>query len=167
MYPARTSFEPFFWKCAARNLWAFITASKPTTGAIAAGRLPPPSLDADVGRQHGAERFHVAAAGGGEKSFGKFEAVLLFHLEARSRLADVSSGAAGELAAGRGVALDGGGDFLEREPEHIVQQKGRALERGQAFERQHQRQGDVFLLLLFDDRIGKPGTNIGLALAAR
>ena len=91
----------------------------------------------------------------------------MFDLEARSRFADVGAGAAGELAAGRGVALDGRGDLLEREPEDVVQQKCRALERRKTFERQHQRQGDVFLLFLFDDGIGKPGTNIGLALAAR
>ena len=48
-----------------------------------------------------------------------------------------------------------------------MQQECRPLERRKAFQRQHQRQGDVFLFLLFDDGIGKPGTDIGLALAPR
>ena len=61
----------------------------------------------------------------------------------------------------------GGRDLVESQPEHIVQQEGGALERRQAFQRQHQRQGDVFLLVLFDDGIGKPGADIGLALVPR
>ena len=122
-------------------------------------------MDADVGRQHRAERLHVAAAGGGKEGLGKLEATLLLHLEARSRLADMGARAGGELAAGSRVALDGRRDFLESQPEHIVQQEGRPLERRKAFQRQHQRQGDVFLFVLFDDGIGKPGTDIGLALA--
>ena len=96
-----------------------------------------------------------------------FEATLLVHLEARSRLADMGARAGGELAAGSRVALDGRRDLVESQPEHIVQQEGRPLERRKAFQRQHQRQGDVFLFVLFDDGIGKPGTDIGLALTAR
>ena len=124
-------------------------------------------MDADIGRQHRAQRLHVAAARGGEEGLGKLEATLLFHLEARSRLADMGARAGRELAAGGRVALDGGRDLLESQPEHIVQQEGRPLERRKAFQRQHQRQGDVFLFVLFHDGIGKPGTDIGLALAPR
>ena len=65
------------------------------------------------------------------------------------------------------VALDCRCDLLEFEPEHIVQQERRPLERREAFQRQHQRQCDVVLLLLFDDGIGKPRAHIGLALAPR
>ena len=36
----------------------------------------------------------------------------------------------------------------------------------ETFQRKHQRQGDVFFLLFYE-RIGKPGTDIGLALPAR
>ncbi len=53
------------------------------------------------------------------------------------------------------------------EPEHIVQQEGRPLERRKTFQRQHQRQRDVFLFLLFDDGIGQPRADISLALAPR
>ena len=62
---------------------------------------------------------------------------------------------------------DGRRDLLESQPEHIVQQKSCPLERRKAFQRKHQRQGDVFLLVLFHDGIGKPGADIGLALASR
>ncbi len=48
-----------------------------------------------------------------------------------------------------------------------MQQEGRPLERGKTFQRKHQRQGDVFLFLLFHDGVGKPGADIGLALAPR
>jgi hypothetical protein len=48
-----------------------------------------------------------------------------------------------------------------------VQQKGRPLERRKTFQREHQRQGDVFLFLLFEEGVGKPGADIGLALASR
>ena len=122
-------------------------------------------MNADISRQHRAKRLHIAAARGGEEGLGKREATLLLDLEARPRLADVAARAGSELAAGRRVALDGGRDLLESQPEHIVQQKGRPLERRKTLQRQHQRQGDVFLFLLFDDGIGKPGTDIGLALA--
>ena len=124
-------------------------------------------MDADVGRQHRAERLHVAAARGGEEGLGELEAALLLHLEARPRLADMGARPGGELAAGGRVALDGGRDLLEAQPEHVVQQEGGPLERRKPFQRQHQRQGDVFLFLLFDDRLGKPGADIGLALAPR
>ena len=66
-----------------------------------------------------------------------------------------------------GVTLDGGRDFLKSQPEHIVQQEGRPLERRKTFQRKHQRQGDVFVLLLFEDGIGKPEADVGLALASR
>jgi len=68
----------------------------------------------------------------------------------------------GEQAAGSGVTLDGGGDLLEFQREHIVQQEGRPLAPGETFQRQHQRQGDVRLALLLEDWIGKPRADIGL-----
>src|ERR1700704_684411 len=79
-------------------------------------------MKADISRQHRAKRLHFAAARGGEKGLGKREATLFFHLEARSRLSDASARAGGELAASRGVTLDGLCDLLESQPEHIVQQ---------------------------------------------
>ena len=48
-------------------------------------------MNADISRQHRAERLHVAAARGGEKGLGELEAALLFHLETRSRLADMGA----------------------------------------------------------------------------
>jgi hypothetical protein len=48
-----------------------------------------------------------------------------------------------------------------------MQQEGRSFERRKALQRKHQRQGDVFLFLLFHNGIGKPGTDISLALASR
>ena len=124
-------------------------------------------MNTDIGRQHRAQRLHVAAARSGEERLGELEAALLFHLEARSRLADVSARTRSELAAGRRVTLDGRGDLVEVQPEHVVQQEGRPLERRKTFQRKHQRQGDVFLFLLFDDGIGKPGADIRLALTSR
>ena len=97
------------------------------------------------------------------------QAALLGHLEARARGADMVARAARELAAGRRLAADRLGDLLEVDAEHVVQQEGGALERRQAFERQHQRQGDVVDLVLrgLDDRLRQPGADIGLAPVPR
>src|SRR5262245_33597713 len=105
-------------------------------------------VNADIGRQHAGKRFHVAAARGGKESIGEFEPVLLVDLEARSRLANMAARAGRELPRSRRIAPNGGCDLLEFQPEHIVQQEGRTLEWGKTFEREHQRQGDVFLLSL-------------------
>ena len=77
--------------------------------------------------------------------------------------------ATGELAASRGLAPDRLGDLLEADAEHVVQQKGGALERRQALERDHQRQRDVVDLVLFgfDHGLRQPGSDIGLAPAPR
>ena len=88
-------------------------------------------MNTDICRQHGSKRFHVAAARSGEESLGKLKAALFVDLEARSCLADMGARPGSELAAGSGIAPDGGGDFLEPQPEHIVQQEGRPLERTQ------------------------------------
>src|SRR5262245_32723022 len=85
-------------------------------------------IGTDIGRQHRTKRFHVAAARGVEESLGKLETTLFLHLEARSRLADMSARSGSKLAAGSRVASDGGRDFLESQPKHIVQQEGSALE---------------------------------------
>lgn len=86
-------------------------------------------MNADISRQHRGERFHVAAARGGEESIGKLQAAFFLYPEARPRFADMGARAGSELAAGGGVTLDGGRDFLETQPEHVMQQKGRPLER--------------------------------------
>ena len=124
-------------------------------------------MDTDIGCQHRTQSLHIAAARGGEESLGKLDAALLLHLEARSRLADMGARTSGELPASGRVTPDGGGDFLEAQPEHVVQQEFRTLERRKTFQRKHQRQGDVFFFLPFDNGIRKPGTDIGLALAPR
>ena len=56
---------------------------------------------------------------------------------------------------------------VELDAEDIVEQESGAFERRQAFEREHQRQRDVVGFLLFDQRVGEPGTDIGLAAATR
>ena len=114
-------------------------------------------VDADVGCKHCAERFHVAVARGGEERFGELHAALSVDFEALSRLAHMAAGAGGKLAAGRRIAADGGGDFVEFHPEHVVQQERRPLERRKPFERQHQRQGDVLAGVLFEGGIGSHG----------
>jgi hypothetical protein len=63
-------------------------------------------VEPDIGRQHRAERRHVAAARSGEKGLGDFEAALLLHMVARARLADMDAGAGGELTAGSRITLD-------------------------------------------------------------
>src|SRR5690606_26773164 len=92
-------------------------------------------MHADIGRQHRAKRFHIATARSVEEGFGKLEATSFFHLEARSRLADVGARTGGELAAGRRITPDGGGDFLETLPEHVVQQESCSLEGRKTFQR--------------------------------
>ena len=58
----------------------------------------------------------------------------------------MAPGAGSELPAGRRAALDRRRDLLEVDPEHVMQQEGRPLERGQPLQREHQRQGDVLFL---------------------
>jgi hypothetical protein len=71
----------------------------------------------------------------------------------------------GELPASGGITLDCRGYLFEAKTQYVVKQEGCAFEWGEA---QHQRQGDIRLLFVFlDDRVGKPGTDIGLPLMAR
>src|SRR5512139_4086479 len=86
-------------------------------------------MKTDIGRQYRSKRFHVAATRSGEKSLGKLKATLFVDMKARSRLADMGARPGSKLTTGSGVTLNGGGDFLESQPEHIVQQEGRPLER--------------------------------------
>ena len=72
-----------------------------------------------------------------------------------------------ELTAGGRVALDGSSDLFEAQSKHIMQQEGGAFERGEPLHGQHQRECDVFPFFLLDDRIRKPGADIGLALELR
>jgi hypothetical protein len=46
------------------------------------------------------------------------------------------AGAGSELAASGGITLNRRRHLLEAKTEHIVQQEGRAFERGEAFQRQ-------------------------------
>jgi hypothetical protein len=87
-------------------------------------------MNTDIGRQHRGKRFHVAAARGGEESLGRLKAAVFVDLEARPRLADMGARPRSELAAGRRITRDGGCDFLEFKPEHIVQQEGRLPSNG-------------------------------------
>ena len=56
-------------------------------------------MEADIRRQHRAERLHVAAARRGEECLGKFEAASFLQLEARSLLADMGAGSGRERQA--------------------------------------------------------------------
>ncbi len=77
------------------------------------------------------------------------------------------AGPRGELPACGRVALDRRGHFVELDAEHVVQQERRAFERREPFEREQQRQRDVFLFIFLDDRLGQPRADIGLALVPR
>src|SRR5262245_10628967 len=69
-----------------------------------------------------------------------------------------------ELATGGRIALDGGGDLVKPQPEHIMQQEGGAFEWREPLHCEHQRERDIFLFVLLHDRIGKPGADIGFTL---
>ena len=146
----------------------FMTASNPTIGSMAAGRLPPPSawtLTSAASIAPSAfmsplrEAVKKASASSRPRCLSTWKRGLASRTWVRARAASwrQAAGSRWMVAA----------TSSNSEPEHIVQQEGRPLERRKAFQRQHQRQGDVFLFVLFDDGIGKPGTDIGLALAAR
>src|ERR1700761_2646656 len=124
-------------------------------------------VNADIRRQHGAKCLDIAATRSVEEGFGKRKTALFFYLETRPFTAHVLTRAGSELTAGRRVAPDGHRDLFKFDSEHIVQQKDGPLERRKAFQRKHQRQGNVFHFLLFHDGIGKPRTNISLAFASR
>ena len=84
---------------------------------------------------------------------------------------NMRAGARGELAAGRLAAAECTAHFGEVDTEHVVQEEACTLERGQAFERQDQRNGNIvrefagrFVIEgLVDHRLGQPLTDIKLA----
>ena len=104
-------------------------------------------------------------AGRREKRRRDLQAALLGQIETRPRGADMAARAAGELAACRRIAVDGRGDLIEADAENVVKQKGGALQRRQALQRQHQRQRHVVDLVLrrLDHRLRQPRPDIGLA----
>ena len=71
-----------------------------------------------------------------------------------------------QAAASRPI---GSGDLVEGRAENVVQQEGGALQRRQALQRHHQRQGDVVGLVLggFNHGLGQPRADIGLAPPTR
>ena len=103
-------------------------------------------------------------AGCREKRRGDLQATLLGQIETRSRGADMAARTAGELAACRRIAIDRRGDLVEADAEDVVKQKGGALQRRQALQRQHQRQRHVVDLVLrrLDHRLRQPWPDIGL-----
>src|SRR5277367_1904251 len=128
---------------------------------------PAVCMNAYIRSQHRAKSLYIAATRSSEEGLGKRKTALFFYLETRPRIPNVLTCAGSELTAGRRIAPDGHRDLLESDAKHIVQQKDCPLERRKAFQRKHQRQGNVFHLFLFHNGIGKPLTNIGLALASR
>ena len=123
-------------------------------------------VDGHVRREHRTQGGHVAAARGGEEGFGDFETMLLLHPEAGAGVADVGTGARGELPAGGGLAVERAGDLLEADAEHVVEQEGGAFERGEPFEREQERQGHVLVRVLLEHRLGQPRPDISFAFAA-
>ena len=123
----------------------------------------------DVRRKKRTQRLHVAAPGGREERLGDCKPAILRHREPWTLSPDMRESAARELAAGGLVAADRLGDLVEADAEHVVQKKGRALERRQALERHHERQRDIVDLVVrrLDDRLRQPRANIGLALSPR
>jgi hypothetical protein len=94
--------------------------------------------------------------------------------EARAFAAQLLAGPGGELPAGRRAAFQRLGDLGEVAVEHVVQQKGRALQRTQALQRDHEGDTDIRRTLggqrrivvrfkRFDDRLRQPGTDVTLA----
>ncbi len=84
---------------------------------------------------------------------------------------DMRTGARRQLAAGGLAAVERARYRGEFEPEHIVQQKGGALERRQPFEHQHQGDGEIMgeiaggagVKRFVDHRLGQPLSDIKLA----
>ena len=89
------------------------------------------------------------------------------------RAAHAPARAAGELARGRGRAVDDRGDLVERHAEHVVQHEGEALGGGQRVEDDEQGEPDrvgqlglvgrVGVLAGGEDRLGQPGAHELLA----
>ena len=113
----------------------------------------------------------VAAARGGEKGVGHPLALLAVDGIARPVGPHVLARPRRELADGGGVPVQGRGDLVEAEAEHVVQQEGRAFEGREPLQRQHQRHGEILAHLVralrFQNRLGQPGSDIGLALDPR
>ena len=81
-----------------------------------------------------------------------------------------------QLATGRLAAAQRRGDLGEADLEHVVQQEGRALQRRQPLQRQHQRHREIMRVVarrlgfeswVVEHRLGQPGPDIGFAPAAR
>ena len=91
--------------------------------------------------------------------------------KARPAVFDMRARARGELPARRFAAAERARHFGKIEPEHVVQQEARALERRQALEHEHQRHrnivrqiaGGVVVESLVDHRLRQPLPDIELA----
>ncbi len=127
-------------------------------------------VDHDILGEHRAQRGEVAGPRRREEGIGEPQAVFIADHESRPGIVDMRAGAAGELAAGRGLAADRLGDRIELHPEHVMQQEGRPFQRRQPLQRDHQRQDQVvggLLLLGIEERLGQPWSDIGRAPAPR
>jgi hypothetical protein len=94
-------------------------------------------------------------------------------VEAGFALLDVPAGAAGELAAARGAAAEGGADFFEGEAEDVVEHEGGAFGRAQGLQDDEHRPGHgvgeahrIGGVGAGLDRFGEPGADVGLAAGA-
>ena len=122
-------------------------------------------MNGDIASEQRLQLLHVAAAGCRKEGSSDLQPLLFRHGESWSCGADIDSGAAGELAAGRRLTADRLCDLVETDAENVMEQEGRALQRRQAFERDHERQRDIVDLLVpgFHDRFWQPRPDVGLA----
>ena len=129
------------------------------------GRAPAAAIGVEryVAGEQGAERGRITAARSGEECLRQRQALLAIHRIARPGLPDVGPRPGGQLAAGGFLPPQRLGYLAIGLPEHVVQQEGRALERREPFQREHQRQGDILGLFGVQHRVGQPRADIGLA----
>ena len=83
-------------------------------------------------------------------------AFLIRHFATRVVGLDVVPRAAGQLTAGSRAALEAAPDLVEVQVEHIVQQEGRAFQRRQPLQREHEGDGNVLGELGLRLRVGRP-----------
>ncbi|AIT07465.1 hypothetical protein MC45_15030 [Sphingomonas taxi] len=117
------------------------------------------------------QRRRVAVARRREEGTGDPRRLAAPHRIALPRLADVTTRPRRKLPHRGRRTVERRRHLGQRDVEHVVEQEGGALQRRQAFERQHQRQREIVRHLLrpVDDeqRLGQPRADIGLAAYPR
>ena len=127
----------------------------------------------DVGREHVDQRLEVTGVGGDPEPLEHRRVLGAVDPLPRAPGGHVLAGPVGDLAHGRGGAVDALGDLVVGHVEHLAQHEHRALDRREGLQHEEHRGRDAVgeLDVVRDvrdgeQRLGQPRADVGLALRA-